>query len=275
MFSWFVATNRVEVSFVFGVGFMRLIFSIAMFVCVMAIHAVSAETLDLRADAINVEGKTSYSVAFEKASAEIRAGTMQFLWEAGHSEHAAKDDVIRISGYTDRAGSQAYNQKLSLRRAEAVADQLVKMGLDRSRMVVVGFGGQTEQAINGRIVEIVFIKKGDDVAPVAVDREETAPVHVVFSTNQYSLRAADKLMLEAWVHQSSKSGSIAVSGFADAKGKAPYNKTLSLHRAQSVASYLISLGVSPSRLSVKGYGSVAEPADSKLSSRRVDIALHS
>ncbi|MDP1901864.1 MAG: OmpA family protein [Rubrivivax sp.] len=50
-------------------------------------------------------------------------------------------DVITVEGHTDRLGTAAYNQKLSLQRAEAVRGYLASSGgLDASRLKAVGMG---------------------------------------------------------------------------------------------------------------------------------------
>lgn len=61
------------------------------------------------------------------------------------SELAGADfDVIRVEGHTDRLGSPAYNQKLSLRRAEAVKDYLVsRHGIGSAKVSAVGRGEST------------------------------------------------------------------------------------------------------------------------------------
>jgi outer membrane protein OmpA-like peptidoglycan-associated protein len=48
--------------------------------------------------------------------------------------------AYRIEGHTDAKGSMAYNQILSERRAAAVRDYLVTMGISKERLVAVGFG---------------------------------------------------------------------------------------------------------------------------------------
>lgn len=47
---------------------------------------------------------------------------------------------VKITGHTDSTGSAEYNQELSVRRAEAVRDYLVKLGGKPSIMQVVGMG---------------------------------------------------------------------------------------------------------------------------------------
>ncbi len=47
---------------------------------------------------------------------------------------------LSVEGHTDSDGDDDSNQSLSERRAQAVADQLVKMGIDGSRLKSVGWG---------------------------------------------------------------------------------------------------------------------------------------
>jgi len=74
---------------------------------------------------------------------------------------------IRILGHTDSVGSDSYNQKLSSRRAEAVANYLQKLGLSPDRILWKGHGGKMPIATNdneagrrqNRRVEFVISKK--------------------------------------------------------------------------------------------------------------------
>lgn len=47
---------------------------------------------------------------------------------------------VKITGHTDNVGKAEYNQKLSVKRAEAVRDYLVSLGADASKMEVGGEG---------------------------------------------------------------------------------------------------------------------------------------
>ncbi len=53
-----------------------------------------------------------------------------------------------ITGYTDSSGPAAYNQKLSERRANAVADYIVGGGIDAGRLTVSGMGEENPVADN-------------------------------------------------------------------------------------------------------------------------------
>ncbi|MDH3691645.1 MAG: OmpA family protein [Gammaproteobacteria bacterium] len=61
-------------------------------------------------------------------------------------EHDAKR--IEIAGHTDSIGTDEYNQALGERRAIAVRDYLVKIGLKASRFVVKSYGESKPVATN-------------------------------------------------------------------------------------------------------------------------------
>ena len=49
-------------------------------------------------------------------------------------------EVVLVTGYTDRIGSEKYNQKLSERRAHAVKSYIVDQGIDANRVETAGKG---------------------------------------------------------------------------------------------------------------------------------------
>jgi outer membrane protein OmpA-like peptidoglycan-associated protein/Tol biopolymer transport system component len=59
-----------------------------------------------------------------------------------------KSLVIEISGHTDNTGSDEINDKLSLERANAVKDNLLKGGIDTSRIRTKGYGKSKPKADN-------------------------------------------------------------------------------------------------------------------------------
>jgi outer membrane protein OmpA-like peptidoglycan-associated protein len=65
-------------------------------------------------------------------------------------------------------------------------------------------------------------------------------------------------------------------GHADSVGSDEYNLQLSRLRAEAVARYLVSKGISPERISVEGYGSSRpigknDTEEGRSKNRRVDI----
>ncbi|MBJ3814836.1 porin OmpA, partial [Shimwellia pseudoproteus] len=55
---------------------------------------------------------------------------------------AARNHSTTVIGYTDRMGDAAYNQALSARRAQTVADQLVALGMSPSQVTTEGRGSR-------------------------------------------------------------------------------------------------------------------------------------
>lgn len=48
--------------------------------------------------------------------------------------------IIEVAGHTDSVGSEAYNQELSVRRADTVGNYLMGRGLMRDRFIITGAG---------------------------------------------------------------------------------------------------------------------------------------
>jgi OOP family OmpA-OmpF porin len=57
-------------------------------------------------------------------------------------------EVVIAVGHTDSVGTDAYNQRLSMRRAEAVKNFLVSKGVERNRIYTEGKGEKSPVADN-------------------------------------------------------------------------------------------------------------------------------
>ena len=57
-------------------------------------------------------------------------------------------EVVIAVGHTDSVGADAYNQKLSLRRSQAVKAYLVSKGIDKTRIYTEGKGEKQPVADN-------------------------------------------------------------------------------------------------------------------------------
>lgn len=84
------------------------------------------------------------NVPFEFDSAVLRPeseATLQQLGLAMQSE-ALRDMRFLVEGHTDAKGAAAYNERLSGLRARAVADYLVRQGVEGARLQAVGKGSR-------------------------------------------------------------------------------------------------------------------------------------
>lgn len=78
---------------------------------------------------------------FDFDSAELKGGAADVL-DSSYAKFKGNDAVrsVTITGHTDSIGTEAYNQGLSERRANAVRDYLISQGADGSKLMARGAG---------------------------------------------------------------------------------------------------------------------------------------
>jgi len=77
---------------------------------------------------------------FDFDKSELRPEGKAMLDEASVNILGLEGQKIEVVGHTDRIGKAAYNQKLSIQRAESVSDYLVRRGVAGDRIVTRGVG---------------------------------------------------------------------------------------------------------------------------------------
>jgi OmpA-OmpF porin, OOP family len=87
-------------------------------------------------------------VNFDFNKATIRRDAADILDEAAEILRDQPDVDISVDGHTDAVGSDQYNERLSERRARAVADYLSRHRVDASRLHTRGFGESQPVATN-------------------------------------------------------------------------------------------------------------------------------
>jgi outer membrane protein OmpA-like peptidoglycan-associated protein len=112
-------------------------------------------------------------VLFDTGRSELKSGASRKLDQLAQflSEHP--DRRVQIDGFTDSVGTEAYNEELSQRRADAVKSGLMSRGIDASRIGTEGYGKAFPVASNNdsggrqlnRRVEVVI--GGNNGTPIA------------------------------------------------------------------------------------------------------------
>jgi len=103
-------------------------------------------------------------VLFDTNKATLKPGADQRIDRLATFLQRNPNERLIIEGYTDSTGSEEYNEELSQRRAQAVANVLAGQGIPASRYQVVGKGQAFPVASNAtpagrqqnRRVEVVF-----------------------------------------------------------------------------------------------------------------------
>jgi outer membrane protein OmpA-like peptidoglycan-associated protein len=81
-----------------------------------------------------------FLVFFDWDRDTITPDGMQVIQQAAAAFRSGAPVQIQVTGYTDASGSVGYNQRLSERRANNVANALARTGVPRSEMIVSGRG---------------------------------------------------------------------------------------------------------------------------------------
>jgi len=88
------------------------------------------------------------NITFETDSYNLRSSFYAVLNSVGKVLVKYHDTTLRITGHTDNTGSRAYNQNLSERRAQSVANYLATQGVSSARAFAEGRGFDQPVASN-------------------------------------------------------------------------------------------------------------------------------
>jgi outer membrane protein OmpA-like peptidoglycan-associated protein len=116
------------------------------------------------------------NVFFDVDESTLKPGGQRELDRIAEALADYPERNVLIEGHTDSTGSVAYNRDLSVRRAQAVRDYLVRAGVAPSRLIARGYGETLPVASNqtaggrqqNRRVELVILEPGVSDAPPSV-----------------------------------------------------------------------------------------------------------
>ncbi len=82
----------------------------------------------------------TYLVFFDWDRADLSDRARQIVGEAAQASTRVQTTRIEVEGNADRSGTPEYNQRLSLRRAQTVAAELVRDGVPNTAIAIQAFG---------------------------------------------------------------------------------------------------------------------------------------
>lgn len=95
-----------------------------------------------------IDVRLTGDILFDYNSSALRPESRRTLDELGENFRQYPDNEVIIEGHTDSTGGDAYNQKLSERRAASVADYLIDRGVPNRNVTVYGYGEMRPKASN-------------------------------------------------------------------------------------------------------------------------------
>ena len=109
------------------------------------------QDLQLKETGEEIRIELAADVLFDFDKADLRPAAQQTLHQAAGIIQEKAKGAVRIEGHTDSKGNDAYNQKLSERRAASVKTWFaVKEGLSKVQFATQGFGAKKPVASNAK-----------------------------------------------------------------------------------------------------------------------------
>ena len=113
-------------------------------------------------------------VMFDTGRSELKSGGMRKIEQLAQFLTEHPERRVQIDGFTDSVGSDAYNEELSQRRADAVKAALVRQNIDAARISTEGYGKAYPVAsnndsggrqLNRRVEVVIGGANGSAIAP--------------------------------------------------------------------------------------------------------------
>ena len=128
----------------------------------LAVLTIAAVSGALGVSSAGAQQTLTSAALCERAMAAFRAGPVNFeesaitILPSGEPvldrvvalATTCRRSVVEVTGHTDSSGDEVWNRRLSLERATAVAEYLVRRGVPRHRIIVAGVGSSEPIADN-------------------------------------------------------------------------------------------------------------------------------
>lgn len=253
---------------------------------------------------INAQEEIVHSIYFDFDKYALNEKEVNDAIDFIKKTDSTRIESIQIFGYTDDVGKDAYNFKLSTKRATAIQDKFIESGI-RSKIIVT-IEGKGRILIDDDILENLPEKRSKNRRVDVVVNLKPLPKIVIpgfYTTIQKNHIVGDHIYLEnvlfqrgssklefksktdldkiARLLQKYKNLQFEIQGHVCCTP--PYQKEaidmdtkkrqLSINRAQAVYKYLIFKKISKDRMTFKGYGNTVPLGKGTQYDRRVELVI--
>ena len=120
-----------------------------------------------------VESPGRYLVTFALDQATLTEPNRQVIAQAAEYYRQGGTPQVTVTGYTDTSGSADHNLELSERRAEVVADELVREGVPATDIVTIGRGEEDLRVPTADGVREARNRRAEIIVPQAPPRRRS------------------------------------------------------------------------------------------------------
>lgn len=99
--------------------------------------------------------------------------------------------TIELASHCDFRGPDAYNEKLSQRRAESVTSYLSQHGVEPERLTAKGYGASQPKVVSGKLAEAYpFLTKGDTLTQAFILQKDSTGLNPRFAVEEQEVMNA-------------------------------------------------------------------------------------
>lgn len=213
-----------------------------------------------------------------------------------NSPNFSRFESIQLYGYCDDRGSEDYNDKLSKKRVATVQEILLSNGILQNNIFICEGKGRVnldkdtvknleKTRLKNRRVDMLFIKSRAITFfpenPKVGDLIVLERLNFELGSSVLSLKAKKELDRTVVLLTKHKSLQFEIKGhvcctsskYSDGIDQEGQERNLSINRAKNVFTYLRSKGISPYRMSYKGYGNQFPLGKGDAFDRRVEFLV--
>jgi len=245
---------------------------------------------------LSAQENTTQSVYFDFDKFSLNKTQINTIISLINSPDFSQFEAIQLYGYCDDRGSEEYNHKLSEKRVATVQKILLSNGITQNKIFICEGKGRVildkdtvknlqKTRDRNRRVDLFFIKNTTftyfPANPKAGDLIILEGITFEMGSSVLSPKSKKELDRTALLLKKHNTLRFEIKGhvcctsskFTDAIDKETQDRNLSINRAKNVFVYLRSKGISPYRMSYKGYGNRFPLGKGDGQDRRVELYI--